>query len=134
MLSGLIGGGALLLILLVSFFMYRRYRKAQKKNEITLNKAEQQIAGLERQNIDDIEMEMTSINDGDLVYDLDGGHQGQGQSSSQEDVLRKRNEALARDNLRMKKEIEKRDLNMSGMDLKMPRREVKMDPEDELEL
>jgi hypothetical protein len=99
-----------------------------------LNRAEQQIAGLERQNIDDIEMEMTSINDGDLVYDLDGGHQGQGQSSSQEDMLRKRNEALARDNLRMKKEIEKRDLNMSGMDLKMPRREVKMDPEDELEL
>jgi len=132
MLSGLIVGGVVVLVLIVSFFMYRRYRKAKKRSEITLTKAEQQMQTLERRNIDDLAMEMTGMGDGDLVYDIETTAQGSG--SGEEAALRARNEALARDNKRMKKELEKKELNSSMLDT-LPSREIKsMDPEDELDL
>ena len=133
MLSGLIVGGVVGLVLIVSFFMYRRYRKAKKRSEMTLTKAEQQMQTLERRNIDDLAMEMTGMGDGDLIYDLDSsGTQGSG--SGEEAALRARNEALARDNKRMKKELAKKELSTSTID-PLPSREIKsMDPEDELEL
>ena len=131
MLSGLIVGGVVVLVLIVSFFMYRRYRKAKKRSEMTLTKAEQQMQTLERRNIDDLAMEMTGMGDGDLVYDLDSsGTQGSG--SGEEAALRARNEALARDNKRMKKELAKKELSGSMLDI-VPSREVKsMDLEEEL--
>ena len=132
MLSGLIVGGVVVLVLIVSFFMYRRYRKAKKRSEMTLTKAEQQMQTLERRNIDDLAMEMTGMGDGDLVYDIETTAQGSG--SGEEAALRARNEALARDNKRMKKELAKKELSTSTI-APLPSREVKsMDPEDELEL
>ena len=132
MLSGLIVGGVVVLVLIVSFFMYRRYRKAKKRSEMTLTKAEQQMQTLERRNIDDLAMEMTGMGDGDLVYDIETTAQGSG--SGEEAALRARNEALARDNKRMKKELAKKELSTSTID-PLPSREIKsMDPEDELEL
>jgi hypothetical protein len=73
------------------------------------------------------------MGDGDLIYDLDSsGTQGSG--SGEEAALRARNEALARDNKRMKKELAKKELSTSTID-PLPSREIKsMDPEDELEL
>ena len=131
-LSGLIVGGVVVLVLVASFFMYRRYRRAKERSEMTVTKAEQQMQTLERRNIDDLTMEMNGMGDDDLIYDLETSNQTSG--SGEEAALRARNEALARDNKRMKKELEKKELNSSMLDT-LPSREIKsMDPEDELDL
>lgn len=134
MLSTLVVGGVVVLVLIVSFFMYRRYRKAKKRSEITLTKAEMQMQTLERRNVDDLTMEMTGVGDGDLVYDIDGGQGLSSTSSEEEAALRARNEALARDNQRMKKALEKKELNDSMLDTLPARKVQQLDPEDEMEL